>query len=180
MNVILVRHTRVKVSPGTCYGQTDVGVSDTFEQEAEQTKSALDAYWGTGHPDAAFTSPLTRARLLAAYCGYSDATPDNRLMEMNMGDWEMQRYDDITDPYLQRWYDDFLHLPTPNGESFPMQCKRVATFLDELKEHGHRRVIVFAHAGVIGAAYVHAGRYSLEEVWKHPVPYGGVVELDFI
>lgn len=178
MKLILVRHTSVHVPPGTCYGQTDVGVADTFEQEAAQTKATLDALLETDRPDAAFTSPLTRARLLATYCGFADATADRRLLEMNMGDWEMQRYDDIRDPYLQQWYADYLHLPTPHGESFPMQCKRVATFLDELKVCGHRCVVVFAHAGVIGAAMVYAKRYSPQEVWQHPVPYGGVVALE--
>ncbi len=178
MNLILVRHTRVDVPPGTCYGQTDVGVADSFEQEAAQTKAALDGLWNDGRPDTAFTSPLTRARLLADYCGFPDAIVDRRLMEMNMGDWEMQRYDDITDPYLQQWYDDYLHLPTPHGESFPIQCKRVATFLDALKDGGHSRVVVFTHAGVIGAAMVYAKRYTPQEVWQHAVPYGGVVELN--
>ena len=42
-----------------------------------------------------FPSPLTRARKLAAYCGYPNPTLDDRLKEMNMGDWEMRLYDDI-------------------------------------------------------------------------------------
>ncbi len=178
MKLVLVRHTSVNVPPGTCYGQTDVGVANTFEQEALQTKATLDALWETERPDAAFTSPLTRARLLAVYCGFADATADSRLLEMNMGDWEMKRYDDITDPYLQQWYDDYLHLPTPHGESFPIQCERVATFLDELKACDHRCVVVFTHAGVIAAAMVYAQRYSPQEVWQHPVPYGSVEVLE--
>lgn len=178
MNIIMVRHTRVNVAPGTCYGQTDVSVADTFQQEAEQTKTQLETYWKDGFPDAAFTSPLTRARLLADYCGFASANADMRLMEMNMGDWEMQRYDNITDPYLQQWYDDYLHLPTPNGESFPMQYQRVASFFDELKDHNYHRVVIFAHGGVLAAASIYAKLYSPEEAWKHQTPYGGVIELN--
>ncbi len=35
MEVILIRHTSVDVPPGVCYGQTDVPLKPTFEQEPE-------------------------------------------------------------------------------------------------------------------------------------------------
>lgn len=135
MKVILIRHTSVDVPKGVCYGQTDVPVAATFTEEAEMTKKAL----GDRTFDAVFSSPLTRARLLADYCGYPTPVTDNRLMEMNMGDWEMKRYDDIKDDNLQKWYDDYMHVATTNGESFPMVYERVAGFLDELKQKPYRR-----------------------------------------
>lgn len=177
MDIIMVRHTSVDVPRGTCYGWSDVNVASTFIEEAAVTKAHLDDLWRSGQPDAAYASPLLRARKLATYCGFADAIIDHRLMEMNMGDWEMQRYDDITDPYLQQWYDDYLHLPTPHGESFPMQCERVGNFLESLKATGHHRVVVFAHGGVLGAAAICAGLYTPEEAWQHLVPYGGILQL---
>lgn len=179
MEVIMVRHTSVDVPKGTCYGWSDVPVAATFCDEAAVTKAQLDSLWKEGGcPEAAFTSPLTRARVLARYCGFEDATVDRRLMEMNMGDWEMQRYDDIADPYLQQWYDDYLHLPTPHGESFPMQCERVGSFLRQLLACNYRRVVVFAHGGVLGAAAICSGLYTPAEAWQHLVPYGGILRLD--
>ena len=44
MEIILVRHTSVAVAKGTCYGWTDVALSDTFEQEATLTRTALLAH----------------------------------------------------------------------------------------------------------------------------------------
>lgn len=175
MEVILIRHTSVDVPPHTCYGQTDVPVAATFEQEAEETKRNLAQYLPF---DAVFSSPLTRATKLAAYCGYPDAETDPRLMEMNMGDWEMQQYDDISDPYIQEWYNDCLRLPTPHGESFTMQRERVDRFLDELREKPYRRVAVFAHGGVLACAAIYAGLYSLETAWDHPTPYGGMIRIE--
>ena len=70
MEVILVRHTSVDVPKGTCYGWTDVPVRDTFEQEAQATKHALEQFLPL---DKVYSSPLTRARKLAAYRGYPDA-----------------------------------------------------------------------------------------------------------
>ena len=121
MEIILIRHTSVDVPKGTCYGWTDVPLNPTFEEEAAVTKQNLQQY---GDIDAAYTSPLTRTRRLAAFCGYPDAIADERLKEMNMGEWEMQRFDDISDPYIEEWYADYMHLPTPGGESFPMQYRR--------------------------------------------------------
>lgn len=174
MDVILVRHTSVDVPKGTCYGQTDVPVRDTFGQEAEETRQALQQYMPF---DQAFSSPLTRARKLAAYCGYSDAVTDDRLMEMNMGKWEMQLYDKIKDPHLQEWYDDYMHLPTTGGEGFPDLYRRVAAFLDELKSKNYRRVAIFAHGGVLISAGLYAGLFNEKSAWDHLVSFGGIQKI---
>ena len=65
MEIILIRHTSVDVPRGTCYGQTDVPVRDTFEQEAELTRRSLEQFLPF---DKVYSSPLTRAnsRLIAA------------------------------------------------------------------------------------------------------------------
>ena len=175
MEIVLVRHTSVDVPKGTCYGQTDVPVAATFEQEAAQTKARLQAY----EPfDAVYASPLTRARLLAAYCGYPRPTLDNRLKEMSMGEWEMQRYDEIRDVRLDAWYKDYMHLPTPGGESFPELYERVAGFLDELKGKDLGRVAVFAHGGVLISAGLYAGLFGHDDAWDHLVPFGGLETIE--
>lgn len=114
MEVVLIRHTSVDVPKGTCYGWSDVPVAETFEHEAAETKAQLAAYTPF---DAVFSSPLTRARKLATFCGYAHPEVDDRLKEMYMGDWEMQRYDEIEDGSLQQWYNDYMHLAATNGES---------------------------------------------------------------
>ena len=114
MEIYLIRHTSVDVPRGTCYGFTDVPLRPSFRHEAATTRLRLAGLTF----DKAYTSPLSRAAKLATFCGYPGAERDARLKEMNMGDWEMQRFDDITDERLQIWYDDFLNQPTTGGESF--------------------------------------------------------------
>ena len=177
MDIIMVRHTRVGVPKGTCYGWSDVPVADTFEQEASHTKARLDAIFSDGKPDKVFSSPLTRARKLAAYCGFDTPQLDERLKEMNMGDWEMQQYDAIKDDALQMWYDDYMHLRATNGEGFPDLYARVASFLDELKEKEYRRVARFAHGGVLLCAGIYAGLFPKEGCFSHLVECGGVQRL---
>ena len=74
MEVILIRHTSVDVPKGVCYGQTDVPLRDSFEEEASITAQQLqnDVF------DAVFTSPLSRCTRLADHCGYPDGLRSRR------------------------------------------------------------------------------------------------------
>lgn len=174
MEVILIRHTAVDVPTGTCYGQTDVPLKSTFEEEAAVTKAALE---GCGPIDYAYTSPLSRCTRLAAYCGYADAERDPRILELNFGEWEMMLFDDISDPHLQEWYADHINTPVSGGESFMMQFLRVSNFLDELRTKPWQRVAVFAHGGVLVSAQVYAGLVTPETAFAALPPFGGLVRI---
>ena len=68
MEITLIRHTAVDVPPGVCYGQTDVPLKDSFEQEAAATLERLKASMPEGGTfDHVYTSPLTRCVRLADY-----------------------------------------------------------------------------------------------------------------
>lgn len=174
MKVYLIRHTSVDVPSGTCYGQTDVPLKDTFREEAAVCKSRIEGI----RFDRVYTSPLSRCTRLAAFCGYADAERDDRLKEINCGKWEMRRYDDISDPRLREWYDDYLHVPATGGESFMDLLKRVSSFLEELKGQAYENVLIFAHGGVLISAQVYAGTIKPEQGFEAISPYGGVVVID--
>lgn len=177
MKITLVRHTRVALPQGTCYGWSDVPVADSFEAEAKQTLQNLKAH----EPfDAVFSSPLQRARQLAAFCGFPDATLDERLKEMNMGEWELQRYDDLParDPYILEWYENYLTLPTPKGESFPQLYARVTNFLEEVARRPYNHIAIFAHGGVLACAAIYARAISPAEAFAHITPFGGIETID--
>ena len=175
MELILIRHTTPDVEKGTCYGWTDVDVASTFIAEAENTLANLRQYLPV---DKAYTSPLRRASKLAAFCGFADAEPDERLKEMNMGQWEMQNYNQIQDPALKEWYKDYMHLPATGGESFPILYQRVSSFLDELKTRPYRRVAIFAHAGSIVCAAIYAGICKEENAFSIAPAFGGILEAN--
>ena len=81
MEVYMIRHTSVDVPKGTCYGWTDVPVAATFEQEAAVTKKNLEEMLEGKTLDKVFSSTLSRASKLAAYCGYQHPKLDSRLKE---------------------------------------------------------------------------------------------------
>ena len=62
MNVILIRHTRIAVPAGLCYGHTDVPLAESFLMDAAAVLAHLP--W---QPELVLTSPATRCRKLAEY-----------------------------------------------------------------------------------------------------------------
>lgn len=173
MEVWLVRHTSVDVPAGTCYGRSDVPLRATFGEEAAVVRKSLEGV----DFDGVWCSPLSRCTRLAEACGYGDARRDVRLLELDFGDWEMQRFDAIDDPQLQRWFDDWLHVRPTGGESFAEQIVRVGGFLDELRLRPLRRVLLFVHGGVQLCAAIHAGLFPPEEAFSHQLPYGSILKI---
>jgi len=173
MNLTFIRHTSVAVEPGICYGQSDVELSATFEAEAQQVRSKL-----LQQPfDAVYCSPLSRCRKLASFCGFPDPVIDERLMELNFGDWEMKAWADIRDPHLQHWFDNWVEAAPTNGESFAALIIRVQEFLETLKTLPLHDVIIFTHAGVIRAAGILAGTFLASEAFNYQVGYGDTFKI---
>lgn len=173
MKLLFIRHTSVAVPKGMCYGQTDVKLSDTFPEEAAAVNHSLSKY----NIDAAYTSPLSRCVKLAAACGFPDAIKDTRLMEMNFGDWEMQRYDEISDPRLQTWFDDYINVKATAGESFMDQRHRFQSFISSLP-HYNATVVVFTHAGILIQAMTTILGHSIDEAFAAQPPYGSIIEVE--
>lgn len=176
MHLYLIRHTSVGVPRGTCYGWTDVPVSEHFDTEAAACKTQLQGL----RFDRVYTSPLTRASQLATYCGFPDAVQEPRMREMHMGDWEMKRFDEITDPQLKEYYDNYLDSPTRNGESFRQLYARVVQFLQELQASASDDacIAVFCHGGPIICAMAYAGLVSIEEGYAHIPDYASVTHIE--
>lgn len=179
MIVYIVRHTSVQLDGNTtCYGNTDVDVRSTFEEEAAVTKRTLEGL----SFDGVYSSPLQRAYKLACYCGYPDAILDDRLREMNFGDWEERDWVDIL-PTLEGsegdFFDRFLTEPVPGGESLQDQYERVVDFLRERKKEGHQQILVFCHGGVINCARAATGLFDLKDAFAQLPNFGSVTTLDF-
>jgi len=175
MKIIAIRHTRVDVPSGVCYGQSDVSLAKTYDEEKAAVKAQADWY----QYDAVYCSPLTRCRRLA-----EDLFPretivfDDRLMELNFGSWEMQKWNDIDDsPEAQAWFADFVRVRTPNGESFQDQINRTKDILDELRQLPFQSVAIVAHGGILRALDCLINGTSPLDAFQNKVDYGQVLEF---
>lgn len=171
MKIYLVRHTAVDIPLGMCYGQTDVPLKDTFEQEANRVRNNLS----NKEIDIAFSSPLSRCRQLASFCGYENAILDDRLKELYFGDWETLKWDDID---MSIWETDWITIPAPNGESFTDMYKRVTSFFDDLRKKDCDTAIVFTHGGVISCARVYFEQADIKKTFELMPQYGEIVEFE--
>lgn len=175
MQVHIIRHTAVDVPQGMCYGQTDVPLRNTFQQEAQIVKEQIQ----TLSFEQVFTSPLSRCTRLATYCGYPDATRDDRLKELNFGQWEWTLLYENQSPQARYWFDHQLTEPTPGGESIMQLKERFLHFIDEKKQQGLQRIALFAHGGILLSAMLAHGLTVECDIFHHLPPYGSIRSFEF-
>jgi hypothetical protein len=90
----------------------------------------------------------------------------------------MKSWDELSsDPRSEAWFNDWINVPAPSGESLQDQYTRVSHFLNEIRESGLQKVCIFAHGGVLTCARVYAGEYDLKEAFKNVPSYGTVIRL---
>jgi alpha-ribazole phosphatase len=166
MEVYVIRHTPVGVDEDICYGQSDVPLADTFLQDAEYFRNNLPSYF-----DIVYCSPLRRCRELANILKYKNVVYENALIEMNFGDWENKRWNELNQDELNRWMADFVNIKPPNGENLIQLYDRVRVFSDKLRMEKHKKVLLITHAGVIRCLWAYLLEIPLQNILKIPVAY---------
>ena len=176
MEIYLVRHTETICEKGICYGQSDVGIAEPFDEIFSQIISELPS------KAVIFSSPLKRCSILARHIQEKINTilyqEDERLKEMNFGDWELKSWDEIPPEQLNPWMEDFVNIQVSNGESFTELHERVADFLNEI-EAFENPVIIVSHAGVIRSILCHQTKTPLKKAFENKVNFGQVIKINF-
>lgn len=179
MELYLIRHTTPDISAGVCYGQSDIDVAASFPVEAQTIWQKL----ATIKPGIIYTSPACRclklAKLLAEQWQCRGPVEDIRLKELHFGEWEMQRWDDISLQELERWGASYIHESPPGGESFMVLQQRAKDFLRDLQAMPAASVVVVTHAGVIRALVSDVMQLPLNETFDLKLDYGGITHISF-
>jgi alpha-ribazole phosphatase len=184
MEIYLIRHTTPHVATGTCYGQANLDVTESFVSEAD----AIETHLPPGITKV-FSSPLQRCHKLAIrlFPNHTVIT-DPQLMELNCGHWELKLWDDIPAQETAPWMQNFVHEKIPGGESYLNLYHRSVAYFNQITNIP-APIAVVTHAGVIrslltfitGTALVdsfdnfklHYGcivKLTLEDaIWKHKV-----------
>lgn len=174
MEFYLIRHTTPDVEQGVIYGQLDLDVTGTFHREAEIIRRRIP-----GSPEAIWSSPLKRCRKLAVHLfNQHEKTFDERLKELDFGQWEGRRWDDINPNELDTWMKNFVYEGPPGGESMMQLRDRVAGFLDDVKEQNREQAVIVTHAGVIRIIYSIIKNKPLESVFELKLEYGAIIRCD--
>ncbi len=173
MDIYLIRHTQTATAKGLCYGQTDVALADSFADEVTQLTLKLPAWQDNCR---FYSSPLGRCLQLAHRFSHTIAM-DERLLELNFGDWEGRRFDDLPPESVKQWTENFVQTAPPNGESFIDLCQRAGAFWQELLQQELEQAVIITHAGVIRALLAHILKLPLANAFQFRVDCGSVHKL---
>ena len=173
MNIYLIRHTTPDIELVYCYGQTDLDVAHTFTEEAGRAKALLPAFKKV----KIYASPLLRCKKLAEFLDLGDITYDDRLKEINFGDWEMKPWKDFDKKVFDSWVNDFVTQFPPDGESFQQMHDRVMSFFNTLHDREDKDVILVCHGGVIRAILANILHMPLKFMFRMNIDFGAVSKV---
>lgn len=174
MQIYLIRHTTPDVEAGICYGQSDIGVDDDFQFTLEKIKNQLSL----DNNHIIFSSPLKRCSLLAKeLANHNGVNYDDRLMEMDFGKWELQRWSEIDEEPMTQWGSNFVENRVPGGESFEIMNQRVMEFWEELLKQENKDILIVTHSGVIRSILARLLEIPLKKAFVLKIDYGRIIRI---
>ena len=147
MKLFFLRHTSLNVEIDVFYGQTDLDVSDSFEEEVKLIQKKIKNFNIDMNSIKVYSSPLKRCIKLTNKLT-KNYIVDERIKEMNLGDWEMKKMSSISKKEKLDWENNLLSFKIPNGESNNEFLKRLKSFLEDIFKCNEDALIV-CHAGSI-------------------------------
>lgn len=167
--MILLRHPKPLCEPGLCYGRLDLdcepGALDAAASRLRELAAAARI----------FTSPARRAHALA---GRLSASPrlDARLQELDFGDWEGRRWQDLGRDAIDAWREGLPHSAPPNGETLAAMAARCEDWLNGLDADGGP-VLAVTHAGPIRVIKALLKAEPLLTYFSAAIPFAEPIEL---
>jgi broad specificity phosphatase PhoE len=177
--LLLLRHAEpADDARGRCYGTLDVGLSERGRRRAQELAGRLEA------PAAVYSSPRVRALETAELAFGVRPIADERLRELDFGEFEGRTYDEIerSQPELyRRWMETPTQVEFPRGESYALLRHRVLDSLAEiLARHPAETVAIVAHGGVARAILAEALAMPDEAIFRLDQPYCAVSVVDWL
>jgi probable phosphoglycerate mutase len=162
--IIFVRHGQTAVNrEGRLQGRLDPPLTDLGREQARLAAAGLAGSGAT----LVVVSPLARAadtgRAIADVLG-ARVEHDERLYELDYGDWDGRKFAEVSAAEWQQWRADPTFAP-PGGESLVSVGTRIGAFCDEhLREHD--TVVAVSHVSPIKAAVIWALGIGDEATWR--------------
>lgn len=171
MEIHLIRHTAVENPDHLCYGFAEIPLRKDFEEDLKDVEIDKDF-------DLIISSPSQRCLSLAKYFQLNYET-DERIREMNFGDWELKKWAEIPEGEINPWYEDFITIKTKNGESLLEMQTRVSEFWNELiSKENINKVLIITHAGVMRLIIQAILQFPLENMFSIQIDYGKRAVID--
>ena len=158
---------------GLLLGRSDPPLTDRGREQADELAQLLADL----EPVAVLTSPLGRARATAAPIAAAAGRAvevDDRLVEIDYGEWDGRPLAELTADLVSRWRADADFAP-PGGESLRMVGDRVAGFCEE--RLGREAVVAVSHVSPIKAAVAWALGVGDERAWRMRLEVASITRI---
>lgn len=150
----LIRHGQTDWNlEGRIQGWRDIPLNSAGLEQARQAAEKLDG----GVFAALYSSPQGRARQTAEVLAARTGLPihlDDRLRELNRGEWEGLLFGEVEERYPHLWAvrnNDPANFRPPGGETVAEAAVRMGQFADEVcVRHPGGRLLVVSHGMALG------------------------------
>jgi alpha-ribazole phosphatase len=177
--VLFIRHAETEMAGRYC-GHSDPDLNAQGRAQLTTLAQSL----AEEMLDTIYSSDLRRAASTAKAIAAGRDIPQvlrPELREIDFGDWEGMRWEDIErlDPeYAQNWMKSYPNLPAPSGESFEDFERRVLTEVNRLINGSRGPIAVVTHGGVLRVVLRHLCGYSEPKAWQETQQYCCVVRYE--
>ena len=167
-DILIVRHPETEANiNGRFVGQGESPYTPVGRIEARRLPKKIARF----APDAIWTSPLQRARVVAERAaGLADVPMriESRLLELDFGQAHALTWEEITAAGIPFNYRSADEPVAPDGESRNDLLRRVGAAVDEAHAVGGRHAFV-CHAGVMRAALAQVLGLSGNQLWAFAI-----------
>ena len=152
MKIIFLRHGLTKSNTEKRFSTRKTRLSDMAYEDLDRSFENLKDH----KIDKVYTSALIRSQETAKYLKFNNFTIDERLNEMDFGDFKGMKVRECYEKYAD-FYDKKSKNPYsikyPNGESIKDLIKRLDSFIKEKSnEHDKETILCVSHGIAIRAA----------------------------
>lgn len=166
----LIRHGETKSKyRGKYVGQTDAELSSLGLKQNKHTDDFINK----------LQAPVFSGVLRRTYEGISVDNKEERINEINFGEWEGLSWDQIEAKYpkqSQQYIESPGNFTFPAGESFNDVVIRSLAFINSINDHN--QIVLVTHAGVIRSLMSKLFKIPLNNVFSFQIDYGRLVKLE--
>jgi probable phosphoglycerate mutase len=164
--IAFVRHGQTASNAGgQLQGRFDAPLTDEGTEQATRVAAALEGE----RPVRVVSSPLVRARTTAdaiAKLVGVEVEVDERLIELDYGEWDQRRLSDVPTEAWQEWRESPSYAP-PGGESLEAVSARVVDFCTSRADEWRDDLLVaVSHVSPIKAAVCWALAIDERASWR--------------
>ncbi len=171
MTLFVCRHGRTEANAsGLLLGRADPDLDSLGRAQAAAIAATVP------NAERVISSPLARCRQTAEAFG-QEITTDERLVELDYGDFDLQPLSEVPAETWARWRSDSDFRP-PGGETLNELGRRVFASLDELTEQAAEQdVVIVTHVSPIKAAVAWALNCEMGISWRCFVAQASITEI---